>query len=179
MKRKILSLILPISLFIFIGCGNQNDKSNNTSTNKNLLSSSATKNSEKSSHKKISFSNELSYYSPFIFNDGDLIFTNPEENNRISMLPEPLQPEILNSKLVTSFVDYSSTNIVLIKNTLYFSDDSKGSNLYSINVSDKSLTQINNHSVQNLTSYKNKLFYTSVISFGIQNRKLQVGTLGR
>lgn len=163
MNKKISYLILCMTLTILVGCNADNTNSNNSnSTEKNILSSTSGSNdSEKDSSSKIELTDDLSYYSPFIFNGTDLIFSNPEENNRISIIPDPIKPNVLESKLITDFADYSADNIALIKDTLYFSNGSENNSLCSIDINTKDYTKINTHSINNLTNYKDKLVYTN------------------
>ena len=163
MNKKISYLIICMTITILVGCNADNTNSNNSnSTEKNILSSTSGSNdSEKDSSSKIELTDDLSYYSPFIFNGTDLIFSNPEENNRISIIPDPIKPNILESKLITDFADYSADSIALIKDTLYFSNGSENNSLCSIDINTKDYKKINTHSINNLTNYKGKLVYTN------------------
>lgn len=165
MNKKISYLILCITLTTFIGCGAKDDNLDNTpisSNNKNTLNSYADSEPIKdSSSFEFELTDTQNYYSPFIFYGTDLIFSNPEENNRISIIPDPIKPEVLKSELITDFADYSANNIALINDILYFSNGAENNSLCSINIEDKNYTKINTHSINNLTNYEDKLLYTN------------------
>lgn len=161
MKRKILCLILSLTTFTFIGCANNSTSSNNVAPNE--TSSIQSTNYTPATFKPLSLSDTSYTYCPFVFNDTDLVFPNPDENNRISIIPEPLPKDILQSKDITDFADYSSDNITLLNGILYFANGSDGNSLSSFNISDKSYSEINNHSVHNLIGVGDQLYYLNKI----------------
>lgn len=161
MNKKILCIMLSLTIFTLIGCNN-NDKTANDITPNKTISTQSTANE---SIPFIPFSLlDTSYlYCPFVFNDTDLIFPNPDENNRISIIPEPLPETILKSTDITDFADYSSDNIALLNGILYFANSSDGNALYSLNISDKTYSKLNEHSVHNLICVDDKLYYLNKV----------------
>lgn len=163
MSKRISFVVLCIMSTILIGCNtNENNPNDINSSKQNVLSSSSSSNPNiENSSVNIQLTDDLSYYCPFIFYGTDLIFPNPEENNRISIIPDPIKPNVLESKFTTDFADYSSNNIALINDTLYFSNSSENYSLCSIDIKTKNYNKINNDSINILTSYKDKLIYTN------------------
>ena len=167
MKKKILCILLSINLISLTGCGksdNSTTNSNSTSTTNNsspITATSTTYGTDDISTPASDFkiSGESYYMCPFIFNGTDLIFSNPDENNRISIIPDPLPENILDSEFVKDFIDYSSDNIGIIGEYLYFANSSDNNSLYSCKLSDKEITKLNNHSVDEMIIVNNLIYY--------------------
>jgi hypothetical protein len=146
-------------MFSFIGCGNKTPSSTDSNSDTYPETSIQAPNTTITSSVPFTLTDVSSYFCPFVFNGTNLIFPNPDENNRISTIPDPLPADILQSKNVTDFVDYSADNIALIDKTIYFSDGSNNNALCSLNPTDKTYTKLNTHSVHNLIAYNTDLFY--------------------
>lgn len=178
MKKTILCILLSINLAIITGCGTTNNSPNtsssdsNSSTSSPITATSTTYSEDNSITNKSNFRiiGESYYICPFIFNGTDLLFSNPDENNRISIIPDPLPENILDSNSVKDFIDYSSDNIGLIGEYLYFSNSSDNNNLYSCKIGTKEISKINNHSVDKMIIVNNLIYYTNKID----NNKLYV-----
>lgn len=156
MKKTILFLALSFVSLSFIGCGETSKPNKTEAPVKNLQTS----NNDVDTFTPFSLSDSYYSYNPFIFNDTDLLFTNPDENNRISTIPAPMpETNILESKNVTDFSDYYADNIALIGNTLYFANGSDGNTLCSLTLPDKTYKKINETSIHSLIAVNNNLFY--------------------
>lgn len=159
MNKKILSLLLSVTIISFMGCTNNTASSTDSNPSSPSPKSLEVPNSTASDSITFSLTDNSSYFCPFVFNGNDLVFPNPDENNRISTIPDPLPKDILESKNVTDFADYSSSNIVLIDKNIYFSNDSENGALSSFNTTDKTYSKLNTHSVDNLIAVNTELFY--------------------
>lgn len=157
MKKKVLCFLLSLTTFTFIGCSNKNEVPNKTPSNANTTIQA--NNANPKTPVQFTLSDTSYFYCPFVFNGTDLIFPNPDENNRISTIPDPLPKDILQSKDVTDFANYSADNIVLVNGILYFSNGSEGNALCSFNLSDKTYSKLNENSIHNLIAVDNQLFY--------------------
>lgn len=155
MRKTILYLLLSITTLNFIGCGETEPLKKSTSPVNTIESS----NTNVETYTPFSLSDSYYSYCPFVFNDMDLIFANPDENNRLSTIPSPLPKNILDSKSVTDFVDYYADNLVLTNGVLYFSNGSDGNTLSSLTLTDKTVTKLTEHSVQDLVAVDNNLYY--------------------
>lgn len=159
MNKKILSLLLSLTITSFIGCANKETLHTEVTTDTSSTSPLQVPNTEATDLTPFTLADNSSYFCPFIFNGTDLIFPNPDENNRISTIPDPLPENILKSQNVTDFIDYSADNIALIDEVIYFSDGSDNNALCSFNIIDKIYTKLNTHSVHNLIAINAELFY--------------------
>ena len=160
MNKKILRLLLLLTMFSFIGCGNKTTSSTD-STNPSASSTTSIQvpNTTVTPSVPFTLTDASSYFCPFVFNGTDLIFPNPDENNRISTIPDPLPMDILQSKSVTDFSNYSADNITIIDKNIYFADGSNNNALCSFDITNKTYTNLNTHSVHNLIAVNNELFY--------------------
>ncbi|GAA0079368.1 hypothetical protein UT300005_37470 [Clostridium sp. CTA-5] len=156
MKKNLLYLILSISIFSFMGCSAKKQPS---SENKQSQNYSATNSLNKDVISPFILTDSTSLNCPFVFNDTTLVFPNPDENNRISMIKDPLPKDILKSENLSDFVNYSTNNLALINGLLYFADGSSGNSLASLNLTDKTYTKLNEDSVNNLIASTEDLFY--------------------
>lgn len=166
MNRKLIHVILILSTLSFIGCSSTNNPSTGSSSSSSSSSNtntSSTKqlqiyNASGSSSTSFSLSDSATYFCPFIIDGTNLIFPNPDENNRISTIPSPLPKDILQSKNVTDFADYSADNIALIDKIIYFSNGTENNALSSYNLTDKTYKKLTTHSVHNLINVNTSLF---------------------
>ena len=114
MNKKILYLLLLLTMISSVGCSNATTSATST-TDSNYIAPSPTSiqdfNATVTASVPFNLTDKSSYFCPFVFNGTDLIFPNPDENNRISIIPDPLPNDILQSKNVTDFADYSADNI--------------------------------------------------------------------
>lgn len=156
MKKTILLLALSFTTLTFMGCGNATTPNKTETPVKSLQSS----NNNADAFPLFSLSDSYYSYNPFIFNGADLLFANPDENNRVSIIPSPLpETNILESKSVTDFADYYADNLVLIGSTLYFANGSDGNTLCSLTLPDKTYSKLTEHSIHSLIAVDNDLFY--------------------
>lgn len=160
MNKKLLYILLPLTIISFVGCSNKTTSSTDSNTAPaSTQSIQAPSNAVTSQDALLTLSDTSSYFCPFVFNGTDLIFSNPDENNRLSTIADPLPADILESKNVTDFADYSADNIALIDKIIYFSNGSDNNTLCSYNIDNKTLTKLNTHSPNNLIAVKTDLFY--------------------
>jgi hypothetical protein len=143
----------------FVGCSNVATSSTDSKSSTPSTASIQVPNATETALVPFTLTDTSSYFCPFVFNGTDLIFPNPDENNRISTIPDPLPKDILQSKNVTDFADYSSDNITLIDKTIYFADGSINNALCSFDITNKAYTKLNTHSIHNLIAVNNTLFY--------------------
>lgn len=161
MNKKITCIILSLTIISFIGCGNKSASSANSSSNLTSTPAKSIQISNATEEQIASFTltDNSSYFCPFAFDGTNLIFPNPDENNRISTIPSPLPKDILQSKNITDFADYSADNLALIDKVIYFSNGSENNSLSSYSIIDKTYKKLNTHSVHNLITVSTDLFY--------------------
>ena len=166
MNKKILYLLVSLTIISFIGCTNKTTSSTDkitSSTGSSSVTYSGTSpqtaNATVTLPVPFSLAETSSYFCPFVFSGTNLIFPNPDENNRISIIPDPLPKNILESKNVTDFANYSADNIAIIDNNIYFSDGSNNNALCSFDFTNKTYTKLNNDSIHNLIAVNTDLFY--------------------
>jgi hypothetical protein len=143
----------------FIGCGKTVASPTDSKSSTPSTTSIQAPNAIVTASAPFTLADTSSYFCPFVFNGTDLIFPNPNENNRISTIPDPLPADILQSKNITDFADYSADNITLIDKTIYFADSSNNNALCSLDITSKTYTKLNTHSIHNLITINNELFY--------------------
>lgn len=159
MNKNILYLLVSLTLISFIGCTNKAISSTDSSSNSQSPAIIQANNETTTDATPFVLTNNSLYFCPFVFNGTDLIFPNPDENNRISTIPDPLPEDILKSSSVTDFANYSADNIALIDKIIYFSNGSDNNTLSSFDIYTKTYTKLNTHSIHNLISLNTDLFY--------------------
>lgn len=173
--KKLISLIVGIAaLTTLTSCSNDNGASS-TESKKSSSTSISTSASTDNIYAPFIVNDDSIYPSSFIINENSLIFTNWEDNNKISILNEPFPKSIISSTNVTNFFEYSATSLVNVNNTLYFGDTSNSSNLASLNLTDKTYTKLNNRHVHDITALNNeKIVYLDIPETDSNKRKLYV-----
>ena len=159
MNKKILYLLASLTIISFIGCTNKTVSSTDSSSINYSDTSLQTSSESVTSPIPFTLTADSSYFCPFVFSGTNLIFPNPDENNRISMIPDPLPKDILESKNVTDFADYSADNITIIDNNIYFSDGSNNNALSSFDFTSKTYAKLSTHSIHNLIAVNTDLYY--------------------
>lgn len=160
MKKKFIISFLMISILTTVGCSNTNStKPNNTSNSSTI---SVKNNTSSNTFTPFVLTDKTTYPSSFILNDNSLIFSNWEENNRISFINDNLPKNMISKTNVNDFVNYYGHTLTLVNNFIYFGDGSSNNNLASINLTDKSYKKINNRNVHSIASSDNQLFYLDV-----------------
>ena len=154
MKKKFLIIILVITSLALCGCSS--NKANDTTNDKNTISVG---------------SNSIDIETPFILNEATLfpcpfaidsdkvIFPNPNDNNKISLIKDPLPKSYISTKDVVDFVNYSTSTLAFTDSNIYFGNSSDGDSLCSINFNDKTFKKLNNNKVHNLIASNNILYY--------------------
>lgn len=163
MNKQLLYLLPILTMFSFIGCGTKVTPSADVNANNSSAASIQSANTTTTESIPFTLTANSSYFCPFVFDETNLIFPNPDENNKISIIPDPLPENILQSKDVTDFADYSADNITLIDKNIYFADGSINNALCSFDISNKTYTKLNTHSVHNLIASNTDLFYINKI----------------
>lgn len=159
MNKKLLYLLLSLTIVSFFGCTKTPTSSTGSNSSTPFTTSIQAPNATIAVSVPFTLTDTSSYFCPFVFNGSNLIFPNPDENNRISIIPDPLPTDILQSKNITDFADYSTDNIALIDNTIYFADGSINNSLCSFDITNKIYTKLNTPSIHNLIAVSNVLFY--------------------
>lgn len=170
--KKIISLILAaLTTLTLASCS----KKDSTSTEKKSNSTTISSASNNNTYTPLVLNDNNIYPSSFIINGTSLIFSNWEDNNKISILNEPYENGYIQIKNVTDFFNYSASTLTLVNNMIYFGDQSNSSNLASINITDKTYTKLNNRHAHEITSLNNeKIFYLDIPESTSNNRKLYV-----
>jgi hypothetical protein len=158
MKNILFSLLLIITLII-TGCSSE---TSNTKAAPKTHSTSPTSDSN-TVYTPLSLGDTTIYSSPFIKNGTSLIFSNWEDNNRISVINEPYSTTLLQTKDVVDYYNYSTDTFVLINNIIYFANGGDGNHLTSMNLSDKIANKINDHNVHDIILSGDTLFYLSIL----------------
>lgn len=154
MRNKIISLLLITSSFFLVGC-------NETTTKDTTPKQTPTVTSTNSENFQTPFilTEETLYPSSFILDNNTLVFPNPDDNNKISLINTPLPTNHIENKDITSFAEYSTYTISKANGLYYFADDSNGDCLASIDMSTKNYKKLSNTKVTNLIATNSYLFY--------------------
>ena len=154
MKKKFLATMLIFTSLALSGCSS--NKTNDTSNSKNALPNIS--NGIDIETPFILDATTL-YTCPFSIDSNNVIFPNPEDNNRISLVKEPLPKEFISTKDVADFVNYTTNTLTMIDGTIYFANSSDKDSLSSISFEDKIIKKLNNNKVHNLIASNKTLYY--------------------
>lgn len=161
MKKYILLSLLIATALTITSCTNSSSKSDSNSSNE-ISSSSNSSTSSNNLIEPLVLNDKTTYSSPFAVNGNSLIFSNWDDNNKLSIVNDPIPKDMLSNKSVSDFFNYSGETFVIVNNTIYFGDGNSANNLASINISDKTYTKINNSNAHNITSMEDKIFYLDI-----------------
>lgn len=153
--KKTLFLLLISTTFIFVGCNY--DKSNSNSQTSNIIKTDSSNSTNESSSFLIS--SDTVYPTQFISSTNSLIFPNWDDNNKISIINDPIPKSIITSKDIVKFFNYSTHTLAIQGDIIYFADASKNNSLSSINLIDGRYKKLNSHNVSNLLLTGNNLLY--------------------
>lgn len=171
--KKVTSIILGIiTLTVLTGCST---KYNSSTESQNSISNSISTSTTSNDSVYIPFTlNDTSIYSSsFISNENSIIFTNWEDNNKISILEEPFPTNSISTNNIVDFFDHSATSLTKVNNIIYFGDTSNNSNLSSINLTDRTYTKLNSRHAHDITSLNNQeIIYLDIPESTSSNRKL-------
>lgn len=160
MKKNLILYLLLISTLTITGCSSTDTKDKTAISKTPTISS--TSNNSTTTYTPFILTDTTIYPSPFILNGTSLVFSNWEENNRISFLNDPFPKNMISKSNVNDFVNYYASTLTLVNNLIYFGDESSNHSLASINLTDKSYKKINNRNVHNITSSGKQLFYLDI-----------------
>ncbi|MCR4945076.1 MAG: DUF5050 domain-containing protein [Clostridium sp.] len=171
MKKIISIVIVAITTLSLVSCSDKSttssEKEEPTSINMQASSSSV------EAFAPLVLNDDNLEPSSFIMNGTSLLFTNWQNNNRISILNEPFPKGTIKENDVADFFNYSATSIASSNNLIYFGDQSSSSNLASINIADKSYTKLNNRHAHDVTVLNNEsIFYLDIPDTDTSSRKL-------
>lgn len=168
--KKIISLILAtITAVTIVGCSKQDDTSSKKTSSKSITTSTTSNNV----FTPFTLNDNSIYPTAFIINGTSTIFTNWEDNNKISILDEPYAKTAITTSNISDFFNYSASTLTIVNNIIYFGDSSSSSNLASINMTDKTYTKLNNRHVHEITSLNNeKIFYLDIPESSTNTKKL-------
>ena len=153
--KKTLFLLLISTTFILVGCNN--DKSNSNSQTSNIIKTDNSNSYNESSSFLIS--PDTLYPTQFISSTNSLIFPNWDDNNKISIINDPIPQSIITSKDIVKFFNYSTHTLAIQGDIIYFADASNNNSLSSINMIDGTYKKLNSHNVSNLLLTGNNLLY--------------------
>ena len=137
--KKTLFLLLISTTFILVGCNN--DKSNSNSQTSNIIKTDNSNSYNESSSFLIS--PDTLYPTQFISSTNSLIFPNWDDNNKISIINDPIPESIITSKDIVKFFNYSTHTLVTQGDIIYFADASNNNSLSSINMIDGTYKKLN------------------------------------
>ena len=158
MIKKVLLLVTLASALILVGCGKSQETTDNTTSSDIQSYSSPSLNKGLVTHPFI-LTEESSIPCPFV-SSGDLIyFPNWNYDSNISSIAKSKIKYSISTSEIADFVNYSTSSLVLVDNTIYFADSSNDNNLSSINFTDKSYQCLVRANVTNLVSVGNILYY--------------------
>lgn len=170
MKKVLLIVLAAIATLSFVGCSQKEQASSTPSGSQPIVASSSP--SEKA-YTPLVLNDDNIEPSSFVMNDKSLLFTNWEDNNKISILNEPFPKGDITTKNVADFFNYSATSIALSNNFIYFGDQASSSNLASINLADKSYTKLNSKHAYDVTAVNNEaIVYLDLSESNSSYRKL-------
>lgn len=168
--KAVILLILGIATLTTLTSCSTND--NSTKSN-NSKSTSISSTAENNSYTPFILNDNTIYPSSFVVNENSVVFTNWEENNRISIINDPFPNGLISSTNIADFHNHTATSLISANNLIYFGDTSNSSNLASINLTDKTYTKLNNRHVHDITTINNKeLFYLDIPEKDTNSRKL-------
>lgn len=155
MKKSFLIIFLLFIPFTLYGCSSTKT-SDTPKSNNNLISATPTQ-----TDRAIPFILDKTtiYPCPFAINNDTVTFPNWEDNNKISIVKDPLPTNFISTKDVVDFVNYSTNTLTMIDGIIYFGNSADGDALSSINMSDKTYKKLNNNKVHNLIASNQTLFY--------------------
>lgn len=171
MKKLYLIPFLILPTLLLSSCSKKEDKPKTTQSNYISSDSDTILN-----YSPFNLTDKTLYSNPFVFNETDLIFPNWEDNNKISIIKDPLPTNRISTTSITDFFDYSTESLTLIGDLIYFSNASSNNCLSSINLTTKEYIKINNNNVHNLLSSNDVLFY---INKSDKNRIYSYNTLNK
>lgn len=166
MKKNILiALVLGCSL-LFTACGDTTEAPKEVSTTPSV------KVSPNKVLTPLVLGDKTIYPSTFIKSNDNLIFSNWEDNDKISIINGTLTNKAIKSADVTDFFDYYSNTFTVVNDIIYFADRSNSDVLSSLKIVDKTYNKLNNSSAHNITSSENTIFYIDIPDNNSNTRRL-------
>lgn len=156
MKRKyILGTFLSILLSLN-GCSNTITNNNNNSV---PFTPTANVMLDNDLETPFILSDNAIYPSPFILYEDSMIFSNPDDKDRISIINYPLPKNYIKTTDVTDFKNYSTNTLTTIGNDVYFANYDDYDTLYSIPLGSNTATKVLDSKVQDLIAIGKTLYY--------------------
>lgn len=166
MKKNILiTLMLGCSL-LFTACGEKSETPTEVSTTPSV------KVSPNEVITPLVLGDKTICPSSFIKTNENLIFSNWEDNDKISIINGTLPNNLIKSDTVSDFFNYYSNTFTIVNDIIYFADRSNANNLSSLKIIDKTYTKLNNSSAHNITSSESKIFYIDIPDKSSNTRRL-------
>ncbi|MDS0525283.1 DUF5050 domain-containing protein [Clostridium sp. SHJSY1] len=161
MKKYILLSLVFAATISTISCTNTTKDSNSNSQSQISIPNNSGANSNDSIESLV-LNDKTASPSSFLVNGTSIVFPNWDENNKLSIVNDPLPKDVLLSKSVSNFFNYPAETFAIVNDTIYFGDGSNNNNLASIKITDKSYTKLNNSNAHKITSYNTKVFYIDI-----------------
>ena len=154
MKKINLIIFSIVIISTLNGCSKQQDEikkyKSNYYTSQNTFSSNIT---------PFVLNEKTIISSPFASIDSSLIFPNPQDNNKISVIDDPYKKNIIKTSDTKDFFNHHTNSLTIVDDIIYFADASNFNNLSSLSLIDKTYNNINSNNVHNLVSSNKSLFY--------------------
>jgi hypothetical protein len=161
MKKYILISLVIATSVIVVGCASKNSVSSSNPSNQ-ISSSKSSDTSSKDFLEPLVLNDKTTYPSPFVVNGTSLIFSNWDDNNKLSIVNDPIPQNVILNKSVSDFYNNSAETFTIVNNNIYFGDGSNSNNLSSVNIADKTSTKLNNSNAHSITSSDNTIFYLDI-----------------
>lgn len=155
MRRFLIITLIISGSFLFVGCTNNESKTTPNASNRTITIDD----NSRTNDIPLLLTDNTIYPSPFIPFTNSLVFPNWDDNNKISIIKEPLPKSMINTSDVIEFFNYSTNTLSMKGDIVYFADASNNNSLSSLNIIDKTYKKLNTHNVHDMILYDNQILY--------------------
>lgn len=154
MKKSLILTLLILSSLLLFGCGQKDNKK--ASYSSNTISSSNASNKD---FTLFTLTDTTLYTTPFVSSINSTIFPNWSDNNKISIIKDPLPKDIIKTSDILDFFDYSTSSLATKGDEVYFADASSSNCLASVNLVDKTYKKLSTSPVEDIIINDNEILY--------------------
>lgn len=157
MRKIFILLLISSSTFFLMSCSKDKaDESTSLPSNEVIVSESPI---EDDGQKVFLLSETSVLPSPFLIKDSILFFPNWDDNDKIASVAFPEKNFRFTNKDVGEFFPYSTNSMTLFQNQIFFANGNDNFKFYKLNLTDKSVSFINNHSVRDICNDNINVYY--------------------
>lgn len=170
-KKSILPIIA--SLFIFVGCSNENKKA--IEEKKQTVLTTSYKETT-NNNKKIVFSGKTSSNNKYTFLGKLLFFPDPKNNQKLSVSEFPEALDNIDDDLIIDNFNYNVNSLATDGTYIYFSSIASDRGLYRLDYQKREITKITDDSILEMIYQGGKLYYINltdnkIYSYDIKNKE--------